>query len=312
MDSWTTIESDPGVFTELVNAVGVRGVAFEELYALDADELRRIEPVYGLIFLFKYRGDDGASAPGACVDPPSDLFFARQVIQNACATQAVLSVLLNAEDKVELGQTLLEFREFTSEFDAETKGLAISNSDVIRTAHNSFARPEPIMLQSRPAREDDDVFHFVAYVPRAGKVFELDGLKADPINHGEFSGENWLDVAVPAIQRRIAAYSSNEIKFNLMAVTKDRRLSLREQIAELQALEEVIDEEIRSKIECLNSKLELEEAKIEEWRNENIRRRHNYVPLIFALLKEVAAKQLLIPAMENARAKLHAEAATYT
>lgn len=110
MDSWTTIESDPGVFTELVNAVGVRGVAFEELYALDADELRRIEPVYGLIFLFKYRGDDGASAPGACVDPPSDLFFARQVIQNACATQAVLSVLLNAEDKVELGQTLLEFQ----------------------------------------------------------------------------------------------------------------------------------------------------------------------------------------------------------
>lgn len=303
MDGWTTIESDPGVFTELVNAIGVRGVAFEELYALDADELRRIEPVYGLIFLFKYRGDEGANVPNACVDLPSDLFFARQVIQNACATQAVLSVLLNAEDKVELGQTLREFRDFTSEFDAETKGMAISNSDIIRSAHNSFARPEPIVLQSQRAREDDDVFHFVAYVPRAGKVFELDGLKNNPIHHGEFSGEDWLDVAVPAIQRRIAAYSSNEIKFNLMAVTKDRRVSLHEHIAELQALGDETNDEVRSEIAHLKSQLELEEAKVEEWRNENIRRRHNYVPFIFALLREVAAKQQLIPAMEAARAK---------
>ena len=53
---------------------------------------------------------------------------------------------------------------------------------------------------------------------------ELDGLKQGPINHGEYLDENWLDVAVPAIQKRISAYSSNEIKFNLMAVTKDPRV----------------------------------------------------------------------------------------
>ena len=89
---WTTIESDPGVFTELCATVGVKDVAFEELYALDADELCRNEPIYGLIFLFKYRGDDVAQASSVDADPPKELFFARQVIQNACATQAVLSV----------------------------------------------------------------------------------------------------------------------------------------------------------------------------------------------------------------------------
>jgi ubiquitin carboxyl-terminal hydrolase L5 len=295
---WTTIESDPGVFTELCATVGVKDVAFEELYALDADELRRIEPIYGLIFLFKYRGDEGAQASSVDVDPPKELFFARQVIQNACATQAVLSVLLNAEDRVELGDELQSFLEFSRDFDPETKGMVISNSDVIRNAHNAFARPEPIMMQSRPASEDDDVFHFVAYVPRCGKVYELDGLKQGPINHGEYSDGNWLDVAVPAIQKRISAYSSNEIKFNLMAVTKDPRVSLRQQLDELR---ELGDDSAAADIDNVRASLEREEAKFEEWRDENIRRRHNYLPLILALVRELAAKNELLPAINRAR-----------
>lgn len=102
------------------------------------------------------------------------IFFANQVISNACATQAVLSILLNLED-VEIGNVLTEFKEFTRHFPSDLKGEAISNSDLIRNVHNSFAKSDPFTMEgAAPDDEKEDVFHFVAYMPINGKIYELD------------------------------------------------------------------------------------------------------------------------------------------
>ena len=81
-------------------------------------------PVYGVIFLFKYpvgqrKSDDGKAADGTFVpEAAENLFFANQVIQNACATQAILSVLLNRSD-IDVGKDLRDFREFTQAFPSD-------------------------------------------------------------------------------------------------------------------------------------------------------------------------------------------------
>ncbi|XP_030750240.1 ubiquitin carboxyl-terminal hydrolase calypso-like [Sitophilus oryzae] len=77
-----------------------------------------------------------------------------------------------------------------------------------------------------------EAFQFVSFVPIGSRLYELDGLKPFPIDHGPCSDQDWTDKFRNVIQDRLGITDDeyNEIRFNLMAVVSDRRLAIQHKL----------------------------------------------------------------------------------
>lgn len=131
-EGWLELESDPGLFTLLLEDFGVKGVQVEEIYDLQ----KSLEgPVFGFIFLFRWIEERRARRKIVeTVDifvkdeeAVNSIFFAQQVVPNSCATHALLSVLLNCSD-LHLGETLGRLKMHTKGMCPENKGWAIGKT----------------------------------------------------------------------------------------------------------------------------------------------------------------------------------------
>ena len=297
---WCTIESDPGIFTELIKNIGVKDIQVEEI--LDLSQLSSNENIYGVIFLFKYISKTNYK-PKVLIDYDKDLYFAKQVIVNACATQAILAILLNNDQNINIGETLKDLKAFTNEMDPSLKGLCFADCEKVKQEHNKFSKPSQFIesSQKRKANDDDDVFHFVSYIFFKGSIYEIDGLQDGPILvKSNVSKSNWIEELKPSIMDRISLYSENEIKFNLMYVTDCR---INKILASLEEINKSIELQLSknndsdidlSNLYSIKDSLEMnlheEKRKREAAKEENIRRQHNYIPLIFEMLKYMSEK----------------------
>lgn len=148
---------------------GVKEVRVQEVVSLDHEMLAslpydhvslfflcskvlRSQPVYGLVFLFKWRAEDPDKQEQIC---PEGIWFANQVrrhdyllpaaakdsqtAKDACASVALLNIVNNIPE-IELGENLRQFKNFTTDFTPSLRGDAISNFDFVKAIHNSFAR----------------------------------------------------------------------------------------------------------------------------------------------------------------------------
>ena len=104
----------------------------DDLYTLDPESLATLQPLHALIFLFKWvPTSDPSSSTAGEYDRDFPGFFAHQVVNNACATLAVINALGNIPDLPQ-GPQLKELLEFCTGMDPQTRGMVVTSADWLR------------------------------------------------------------------------------------------------------------------------------------------------------------------------------------
>ncbi|KAL6898791.1 hypothetical protein GGI43DRAFT_406980 [Trichoderma evansii] len=273
-EGWVELESEPAFFNTILQDLGVKDVKVQELFSIEQSWIDMLpKPVYGLIFLFQYTPDldedEGEDETGS-------LWFANQTTSNACATFALLNIVMNAPH-VELGDQLREFKEATRNLSTVLRGHEVSNNKFMRSIHNSFTRrmdhlnadlwlenavsdtkskkaktSKSSKKASKKKRADDAYgFHFVAYVPVDGHVWELDGLRSKPHRVGPIETDDvcWTNIARPQIEGRILQYEESQISFNLLALCGSPLALHAGSIAQTVACIRQLDEQMKHSVE---------------------------------------------------------------
>ncbi len=110
--------------------------------------------------------------------------------------------------------------------------------------HNKHARPPRTMIPTVGGRSKPsvvsasyailpDTYHYVSFVPINGRLFELDGLKEYPIDHGPWAeSEKWTDLFQRTVTQRLL--ESQDCLFNLLALVPDPVPQISECLKKLQ------------------------------------------------------------------------------
>jgi hypothetical protein len=193
---------------------------------------------------------------------------------------------LNKEN-VELGSVLENFKIFAKDLPADMRGLCLSNSLEIRQIHNEFGNLEGQLAfgeegDSENRKESKDPFHFVAFVHKNGKIYELDGLKECPIVVCEDvtytnEDEDWKGRVLEIIKGRVG--DDKEIRFNLMALVEDRREKLKTEIVDLTRKIEGVDEFNSSERPAWLSKRFQTQQELDEEEGKWSRYRHDWAKI---------------------------------
>ncbi|KAF7319287.1 Ubiquitin carboxyl-terminal hydrolase [Mycena chlorophos] len=232
------LESDPIIFTELIQALGVNSLQFHDVLSLEFEDLSPSGalalpgPVYAFILAFpttqEYESElkaakqrarlDGTQYQGSGHDEP--VIWFEQTIGNACGLYAILHAVSNlgaaGNTHIASGSVLERFLAECILLDPVKRAAALESSQAIADAHRHAATQGSTAV---PDAEDEVDFHYVCFVksPKDGHIYELDGDRNGFVDRDAFlDGER--DLLRGGLQVVKSFTKNGDKQFQLMAL----------------------------------------------------------------------------------------------
>ncbi|XP_053680835.1 ubiquitin carboxyl-terminal hydrolase [Anopheles nili] len=224
MNVWLPLESNPEVLSNYLVKLGVSPLwNIVDIYGMDDEVLDMVpKPAKSLIFLYPcskayedLRAKEDEELKDQNIEHPKSLFFTRQYVHNACGTIALIHAVLNNPDiEIEEGSVLKNYFNEVKDLSPKERGELLNKCTEFKKTHEENA------LQGQTAAPDinDAVYHhFIAFVHVDGKLYELDGRKNFPIEHGSTTPETLLKDSVKVCKKYIEVDPS-EVRFTLLGL----------------------------------------------------------------------------------------------
>jgi len=224
-DYWVPLESNPVVLSKFAAALGVPPQwGFSDCLGLDEELLAMVpQPCLSLLFLFPYskmkafktEEREAIEQKGQFISPK--VYFMKQLVGNACGTVAVVHSLANNAEHLGLEKGFFaDFLLKTRSAGAEERGRLFGSEQPLAAAADSSAKDESAQTEAPEADAHVDS-HFVCFTPVEGHLYELDGTKEFPVNHGPTTPESFLRDAAKVIRNNFIEKLKDDPYFSLIA-----------------------------------------------------------------------------------------------
>merc|ERR1711976_720787 len=225
MANWIPLESNPEVINKYMSKLGLEsGAEFGDVYGCDDGLLDMVpDPCRAFILLFpiteKYEKFRQEVSESLKLEYPDSLFFMKQTVGNACGTIGLIHAIANNLEHVKLteGSTLYNFIKTGEEKSSDEIATMLENDDSFQTAHESAGNEG----QTNYDESDRVDLHFVAIVEHKGDVWELDGRKTAPVNHGAMDAEKGFKKCAADICMEFMKRDPDEMRFTMLALSNN-------------------------------------------------------------------------------------------
>lgn len=224
---WFPLESNPTLMNSYVSKLGfsTNEYHFVDVFSTESWALEMIpQPVAAVLVLYPLTEKMEAGEPTLLdhAPPNHDVWFIHQRIGNACGTIGLLHALLNVPEPVRVAS--MDSSSWLANFyhdcpialDPIKKAERLEADEVIATLHDQATSSEDNQT-SRGTNEEEVETHFIALTHVNERLWELDGRRKGPKDHGPTTPDSLLQDASRVVQE-LMARDPTELRFTILAL----------------------------------------------------------------------------------------------